>query len=88
MAGTKRGDVSPQSFLLQPTLPLPMSDKGPAFPTLRCPDCGNADLLFKPSGEIRCGRCMKLWNRSQLVRTTGTAGSSYDYGVKDDMEGD
>ena len=65
-----------------------MSSEGPAFPTLRCPECGNADLLFKPSGEIRCGRCMKRWGRDQLVRTPGTAGSSYDYDVKDGKEGE
>jgi ribosomal protein S27E len=65
-----------------------MAMDGPAFPTLRCPNCGNADLLFKPSGEIRCGRCMKKWQRSELVRTTGTAGSSYDHGIKDGKEGE
>jgi ribosomal protein S27E len=64
-----------------------MSPEGPAFPTLRCPDCGNADLLFKPSGEIRCGRCLKKWERSQLVRSSGTAGSSYDHDVKEGKEG-
>ncbi len=63
-----------------------MTSEGPALPTLRCPSCGNADLLFKPSGEIRCGRCMKLWERSQLVRSAGTAGSSYDHVVKEGEE--
>lgn len=63
-----------------------MSSEGPALPTLRCPSCGNADLLFKPSGEIRCGRCLKRWNRSQLVRSAGTAGSSYDHDVKEGEE--
>lgn len=60
-----------------------MTGEGPALPTLRCPNCGNADLQFKPSGQIRCGRCMKKWTRDQLVRTSGTAGSSYDRDVKD-----
>ncbi len=63
------------------------NEGGPALPTLRCPECGNADLLFKPSGEIRCGRCMKRWERSQLVRSSGTAGSSYDHDIKDGEEG-
>ena len=60
-----------------------MTSEGPALPTLRCPNCGNADLQFKPSGQIRCGRCMKKWTRDQLVRTSGTAGSSYDRDVKE-----
>jgi hypothetical protein len=60
-----------------------MTPEGPALPTLRCPDCGNADLEFKPSGDVRCGRCRKRWQRDQLVRTRGTAGSSYDQEVKD-----
>lgn len=64
-----------------------MSPEGPVFPTLRCPECGHADLLFKPSGEVRCGHCMRLWQRDQLVRTTGTAGSSYDDDVKEGKEG-
>jgi ribosomal protein S27E len=65
-----------------------MSDEGgPAFPTLRCPDCGHADLLFGPSGSVRCGHCMRSWTRDQLVRTRGRAGSSYDRDVKEDEEG-
>ncbi len=64
-----------------------MTDEGPALPTLRCPNCGNADLLFKSSGQVRCGRCMKKWTRDDLVRTQGTAGSSYDRDIKDREEG-
>ena len=60
-----------------------MSSGGPAFPTLRCPDCGHADLLFQPSGDVRCGHCLKRWERSDLVRSSGTAGTSYDHDVKE-----
>ena len=63
-----------------------MPEDGPAFPTLRCPSCGNSDLHFKPGGEVRCGRCLKVWDREQLVRTTGTAGRSYDRDVNEERE--
>jgi ribosomal protein S27E len=63
-----------------------MGNEGPAVPTLRCPNCGNADLHFKPEGEIRCSRCRKKWTRRELVRTSGKAGSSYDYEVKEREE--
>ena len=59
------------------------SEGGPALPTLRCPNCGNADLLFKPTGEVRCGRCMRKWTRDQLERTRGRAGLSYDHDLKE-----
>ena len=59
-----------------------MSSGGPSFPTLRCPNCGNSDLHFKAGGQVRCGRCMKVWTRDQLTRTRGTAGSSYDDDAK------
>jgi len=54
----------------------------PALPTLRCPNCGNSDLHFKAGGQVRCSRCLKVWTRDQLSRTSGTAGSSYDDGAK------
>ncbi len=60
-----------------------MTDEMPALPTLRCPNCGNSDLLFKPSGQVRCGRCFKKWTRDQLVRTKGKAGLSWDQEVKE-----
>ena len=63
-----------------------MPEDGPAFPTLRCPGCGNSDLHFKPGGGVRCGRCLKVWARDQLVRTLGTAGSSYDRDAKEEKE--
>ncbi|UCC93375.1 MAG: hypothetical protein JSW25_01520 [Thermoplasmata archaeon] len=63
-----------------------MSREGPAFPTLRCPDCGHADLLFKASDEVRCGHCLRVWRRDQLVRSAGTAGTSYDSDIKDGGE--
>jgi hypothetical protein len=64
-----------------------MSYEGPASPTFRCPECGHADLLFRSRDSIRCGHCMKVWTRDQLVRTSGRAGSSFDHDVKDGREG-
>jgi hypothetical protein len=66
---------------------MTLEEGGPAFPTLRCPSCGHADLLFKPAGEVRCGKCFKRWTREQLVRTPGSAGRSFDREVKDTKEG-
>jgi hypothetical protein len=60
-----------------------MTEKRPALPTLRCPNCGHSDLLMRPSGDARCGRCLRVWTRDQLVRTAGVAGLGWDQEVKE-----
>ena len=80
------GGAPAQPFCNRWVLPPCMHEVGPAAPTLRCPCCGNSDLHFKAGGQIRCGRCLQVWRRHQLVRTSGTAGRSYDRTVMEDGE--